>query len=47
MQDTIHLGWRGWVAVDKVVEPFLTKPQKPDTYRIQPYFFSKGWTNAQ
>ena len=47
MQDTIHLGWRGWVAVDKVVEPFLTKPQKPDTYRIQPYFFSKGWANAQ
>lgn len=47
MQDTIHLGWRGWVAVDKVVDPFLTKPQKPDTYRIQPYFFSKGWANAQ
>lgn len=47
MQDTIHLGWRGWVAVDKVVKPFLTKPQPPDTYHIQPYFFSKGWAHAQ
>lgn len=47
MQDTIHLGWRGWVAVDQVVDPFLSDKQKPDTYHIQPYFFSKGWANAQ
>ena len=24
MTDTIHLGWRGWLAVDQKVDPFLT-----------------------
>lgn len=47
MQDTIHLGWRGWVAVDKVVKPFLTESQTPSDYQINPYFFSKAWANAQ
>ena len=27
MQDTIHMGWLGWLAFDKVVDPFVSNPQ--------------------
>ncbi|MDR0886922.1 MAG: D-alanyl-lipoteichoic acid biosynthesis protein DltD [Clostridiales Family XIII bacterium] len=27
MEDTIHLGWLGWLAMDKAVEPFLANTQ--------------------
>lgn len=43
MTDTIHLGWRGWLAVDKQVDPFLTKQQKTPTYKISSKFYSKQW----
>ena len=26
MQDTIHMGWKGWVAFDKAVDPFVSNP---------------------
>ena len=26
MKDTIHLGWLGWLAFDKAVDPFLSNP---------------------
>ncbi|MCI1986288.1 MAG: D-alanyl-lipoteichoic acid biosynthesis protein DltD [Lactobacillus sp.] len=47
MQDTIHLGWRGWVAVDRVVKPFLTQPQGPTHYRLNNHYFTKRWANAR
>lgn len=47
MQDTIHLGWRGWVAVDKAVQPFLTTRQAPAHYHIDHYYFTKAWADAQ
>ncbi len=47
MEDTIHLGWRGWVAVDQAVKPFLTKPQATPRYRINNYYLTKAWANAQ
>ena len=25
MEDTIHMGWNGWLAFDKAVNPFVTK----------------------
>lgn len=43
MTDTIHLGWRGWLAVDQKVDPFLTKPQKQPHYRINDQFYSQQW----
>lgn len=43
MEDTIHLGWRGWVAVDRVVKPFMKKANKPYNYSMHNYFYSKKW----
>lgn len=43
MQDTIHLGWRGWLKMDEQVDPFLTKPQPQPTYHLRHYFFSQKW----
>lgn len=47
MQDTIHLGWRGWLAVDQAVRPFMaTKTIKQPTYHIQNRFYSSQWQYA-
>ena len=44
MEDTIHIGWRGWVALDQKVAPFLAERQSQDpTYQLDPYYFSKEW----
>ena len=43
MQDTIHLGWRGWVAVDKTVKPFLENKQPAPHYDIDKGYFTKDW----
>ncbi|MGT2742097.1 D-alanyl-lipoteichoic acid biosynthesis protein DltD [Streptococcus plurextorum] len=45
MQDTIHMGWNGWLAMDKVVEPFLDNPQPAPTYVMNDHFLSKAWAN--
>ncbi|WP_203642311.1 D-alanyl-lipoteichoic acid biosynthesis protein DltD [Levilactobacillus andaensis] len=45
MTDTIHLGWRGWLAVDKRVNPFLTEQQQQPTYSISDKFYSTKWQN--
>ncbi len=45
MQDTIHMGWNGWLAVDDYVDPFLTKPQPKPHYRINNDFLSRQWAN--
>lgn len=44
MTDTIHLGWRGWLAVDQRVDPFLSKKTttKPN-YHINDAFYSNRW----
>lgn len=47
MQDTIHLGWRGWLAVDQAVDPFLTTKQKTPHYQINSRFYSKDWQNLK
>jgi D-alanine transfer protein len=43
MEDTIHLGWRGWVTMDRFVEPFLRTKEPAPEYRIDPYFCSREW----
>lgn len=43
MTDTIHLGWRGWLAVDQQLNPFLTKSQPAPHYNINDKFYSQQW----
>lgn len=45
MEDTIHLGWNGWVAVDQAVKPFMEKPNRAYHYDLSNYFYSKKWQN--
>ncbi|HES2899770.1 TPA: D-alanyl-lipoteichoic acid biosynthesis protein DltD, partial [Streptococcus pyogenes] len=47
MQDTIHLGWNGWLAFDKKVQPFLETKQPVPNYKMNPYFYSKIWANRK
>lgn len=43
MKDTIHLGWLGWLAFDKAVDPFLSNPTPAPIYHLNERFFSKDW----
>ena len=43
MQDTIHLGWNGWLAFDKAVYPFVESKEKAPSYQLNERFFSKDW----
>ena len=43
MQDTIHMGWLGWLAFDKVVDPFVANPQPAPAYKLNDRFFSQEW----
>lgn len=44
MADTIHLGWRGWLAADQQIEPFLReKTNKAPNYQLNKVFYSKEW----
>lgn len=43
MEDTIHLGWLGWLKMDHAVKPFLTKKQAKPHYHLNTYFYSKKW----
>ena len=42
MEDTIHLGWRGWLAADEYIQPFLdSKVKEKPLYEINHYFLSQ------
>ncbi|WP_261807334.1 D-alanyl-lipoteichoic acid biosynthesis protein DltD [Lapidilactobacillus luobeiensis] len=43
MEDTIHIGWRGWLRMDQSVKPFLTKQQAQPDYQINDYYLSQAW----
>lgn len=47
MQDTIHLGWRGWLAVDDAVRPFLENQQPTPKYKINKSFYTKTWQKKE
>lgn len=45
MEDTIHLGWRGWMQMDQDLQGFLKDTSSP-TYKINSEeFLSKEWQN--
>ncbi|WNZ88919.1 D-alanyl-lipoteichoic acid biosynthesis protein DltD [Streptococcus iniae] len=46
MEDTIHIGWNGWLAFDKAVYPFLTEDYKAPHYEISDYFLSDEWATT-
>lgn len=43
MQDTIHIGWNGWLEFDRHVNPFLSNPTPAPTYQLDDQFLSKKW----
>ena len=43
MEDTIHLGWNGWLTMDKYVRPFMKLKNMPINYHINNYYFSNAW----
>ena len=42
MKDTIHLGWLGWLAFDKAVDPFYQSHTSSDL-SSEWTLFSKDW----
>lgn len=47
MEDTIHLGWRGWLNLDKDLETFLKDESKPNYKINSEEFLSKDWQERQ
>lgn len=47
LQDTIHLGWRGWLASDQYIQPFLMSKKQPVKYHLDNRFFTKEWQQAK
>ncbi|KRM71555.1 D-alanyl-lipoteichoic acid biosynthesis protein DltD [Lacticaseibacillus brantae] len=48
MEDTIHIGWRGWLKMDQSVQPFLKDLNAgPVDYKMNNHFYTKSWQNAK
>lgn len=47
MEDTIHLGWQGWLAADQKIAPFLAEKQAPVHYKLDNAFYSKEWQQKE
>ncbi|MGX7151260.1 D-alanyl-lipoteichoic acid biosynthesis protein DltD [Enterococcus ureasiticus] len=48
MADTIHLGWRGWLAADQRIKPFLESDSvKTPNYKLDESFYSKEWQQKE
>ena len=45
MEDTIHLGWRGWMQMDCDLQKFLRDKNKPSYNMNSEEFLSKEWQN--
>ncbi|MDD6893890.1 MAG: D-alanyl-lipoteichoic acid biosynthesis protein DltD, partial [Lactobacillus sp.] len=45
MEDTIHIGWAGWVNFDHRIAPFLEQKQPQPHYHMNKAFLSKQWQN--
>lgn len=45
MQDTIHMGWRGWLATDQALKPFFEQGYQAPKYKINNNYLSKKWQN--
>ncbi|CAK8054547.1 D-alanyl-lipoteichoic acid biosynthesis protein DltD [Eupransor demetentiae] len=44
-QDTIHIGWRGWLTADQSINPFLSNGYKQPSYKMNNRFLSEDWQN--
>ena len=47
MQDTIHLGWAGWVKFDHQVSAFIENKQPAPNYKLNDAFLSTRWANLK
>lgn len=47
MEDTIHLGWNGWIAVDNAVKEFAETPNSRYNYKMSNYYYSKNWQDKR
>ncbi|EHI68710.1 D-alanyl-lipoteichoic acid biosynthesis protein DltD [Streptococcus ictaluri] len=47
MQDTIHIGWNGWLEFDKHVQPFLENDSPNPKYDLDPYYYSQDWATKK
>lgn len=45
MEDTIHIGWAGWVKFDRATNQFISTKQAQPRYRMNDQFLSKQWMN--
>ena len=45
MEDTIHIGWAGWVKFDRATNQFISTKQPQPDYRMNDEFLTKRWTN--
>lgn len=47
-EDTIHMGWRGWLMLDKKLQPYY-KDKRADPaqtqYKMDNYFLTEDWAN--
>ena len=43
MEDTIHLGWNGWLTMDQAVRPFMAKKYVAPSYYLDDYYYTRGW----
>ena len=43
MEDTIHIGWRGWLNLDQDLEKFLKNKEKPTYHINSEEFLSTEW----
>ncbi|MDO4912837.1 MAG: D-alanyl-lipoteichoic acid biosynthesis protein DltD [Lactobacillus sp.] len=47
MEDTIHIGWRGWAKMDQTIRAFMKQPNKAQHYKLSNYYFTKKWANKR
>lgn len=45
MEDTIHIGWAGWVKFDQATNNFISKKQPAPHYKLNDRFLSPEWRN--
>ena len=43
MEDTIHLGWQGWLALDQDLQAFLSQTEKPSYHLDNQHFLAPEW----
>lgn len=47
-EDTIHMGWRGWLMLDKKLQPYYEDKHadpKATQYKMDNYFLTDDWAN--